>query len=212
MQDFLTEHGFEVAVEHQGDRGLHRILKWQPDLVILDLMLPGMDGLTVCREARQYYEGLILILTAKEEDETQITGLAQGADDYVRKPIDPRVLLARIEALLRRREGRVQPIELVIGQLKIDPGSQSVYWRGEYVNLPRKEFELLYFLANQAGRPVTREQISQALKGFDYDGVNRAIDVMIVSLRKKFETDTHAPTRIKTARGKGYLFVKDAWE
>ncbi len=212
MQDYLTKHGFKVMVESQGDRGLARILKLQPDLVIVDLMLPGMDGLTICREARQYYDGLILILTAKTDDELEITGLSEGADDFVRKPIDPRVLLARIEALFRRKEGRIQPTTLEVGQLKMDPASQSVYWREQHINLSHKEFELLYFLADHKGRPVNREQISQALRGFDYDGVNRAIDVLIVSLRKKFEEDLKAPTRIKTVWGKGYLFATEAWE
>lgn len=212
MQDYLTQHGFKVVVESQGDRGLSRLLKLQPDLVIVDVMLPGMDGLTICREARQYYDGLMLILTAKTEEEVEITGLSEGADDFVRKPIDPRVLLARIEALFRRKEGRIQPSTLEIGQLKMDPASQSVYWRGDYISLSHKEFELLFFLADHRGRPVNREQISQALRGFDYDGVNRAIDVLIVNLRKKFEDNIKTPTRIKTVWGKGYLFVPEAWE
>lgn len=212
MQDYLTQHGFKVVVESQGDRGLARLLKLQPDLAIVDVMLPGMDGLTICREARQYYDGLILILTAKTEEEVEIKGLSEGADDFVRKPIDPRVLLARIEALFRRKEGRIQPSTLEIGQLKMDPTSQSVYWRGDSISLSHKEFELLFFLADHQGRPVNREQISQALRGFDYDGVNRAIDVLIVNLRKKFEDNIKTPARIKTVWGKGYLFVPEAWE
>src|SRR5688500_16011618 len=109
MQDYLSQHGFRVSIEHQGDRGLYRMTKDRPDLVILDVMLPKMNGLSICREARQYYDGLILMLTASDEDETQIQGLENGADDFVRKPIDPRVLLARIEALLRRKANTVQP-------------------------------------------------------------------------------------------------------
>lgn len=212
MANYFTNHGFDVMVEHQGDRGLYRITKEQPDLVILDIMLPKMNGLNICREARQYYDGLILMLTAKDEDETQIQGLENGADDFVRKPIDPRVLLARIEALLRRKGGNVQPITLELGALKIDPSNQTVYWHDDYVDLSRKEFELLYFLADQVGRVVTRDQILQSLRGFDYDGVNRAIDVMVSSLRKKFDDDGREPKRIKTIWGKGYLLVADAWD
>ena len=211
MQTYLENHGFDVMLEHQGDRGLYRITKEQPDLVILDVMLPKMDGLAVCREARQYYDGLILMLTARDEDDTQITGLTNGADDFVRKPIDPRVLLARIEALLRRKENEVKPVLLEIGSLTIDPGNQSVYLQGEHIELSHKEFELLYFLAGQAGKVIHRDSLMQALKGFDYDGVNRSIDILISSLRKKLGDTGREPTRIKTIWGKGYLFIKEAW-
>ena len=211
MQTYLENHDFEVMLEHQGDRGLYRITKEQPDLVILDVMLPKMDGLAVCREARQYYDGLILMLTARDEDDTQITGLTNGADDFVRKPIDPRVLLARIEALLRRKENEVKPVMLEIGSLTIDPANQTVYLKGEHVDLSHKEFELLYFLAGQAGKVIQRDSLMQALKGFDYDGLNRSIDILISSLRKKLGDEGREPTRIKTIWGKGYLFVKEAW-
>ncbi len=211
MQTYLENHDFTVLVEHQGDRGLYRITKERPDLVILDVMLPKMDGLAVCREARQYYDGLILMLTARDEDDTQIIGLSNGADDFVRKPIDPRVLLARIEALLRRKENEVKPVLLEIGNLTLDPSNQTAYLNGEHIDLSHKEFELLYFLAGQAGKVVQRDSLMQALKGFDYDGVNRSIDILISSLRKKLGDEGREPLRIKTIWGKGYLFVKEAW-
>ncbi|MDO8953574.1 MAG: response regulator transcription factor [Gammaproteobacteria bacterium] len=211
MRDYLSNHAFQVTVENSGDKGLYRITKDQPDVVILDIMLPKMDGLTVCRESRQYYDGLILMLTAREEDETEIKSLENGADDFVRKPIDPSVLVARINALLRRKLGEVKPLELEIGTLKIDPASQLVYWHNKLIELSRKEFEVLYFLADQAGKVVNRDSISQALKGFDHDGVNRTIDMTISTLRKKFHDDGREAKLIKTVWGKGYLFVKEAW-
>jgi len=211
MKDYLSNHSYTVFVEHQGDKGLYRIIKEQPDLVLLDFMLPKMDGVHVCREARQYFNGLILMLTANDEDEVQIESLESGADDFVRKPIDPRVLLARVEALLRRRQGVVQPVVLEVGQLKLDPSKQTAYLQGEYLGLSGKEFQLLYFLTDHAGQVVTRDQILQSLKGFDYDGVSRVIDILVVSLRKKLKDDGREPKYIKTVWGKGYLFVKEAF-
>ncbi|MDF2940758.1 MAG: hypothetical protein K0R66_1400 [Gammaproteobacteria bacterium] len=211
MQDYLTRHGFEIALEHYGDKGLYRISKEQPDLVILDIMLPKMDGLTVCKEARQYYDGLILMLTANDTDDIQIKGLENGADDFVRKPIDPQVLVARINALLRRKSGEIKPLVIEIGKLRIDPNDRTAYWKNEYVDLSQKEFELLYFLADHAGKVLNRDSIMQALKGFDYDGINRTIDMTISNLRKKFNDDGREAKRIKTIWGKGYLFVKEAW-
>ncbi|MDF2529284.1 MAG: DNA-binding transcriptional regulator RstA [Gammaproteobacteria bacterium] len=211
MQDYLIRHGFEITLEHYGDKGLYRITKEQPDIVILDILLPKMDGLTVCKEARQYYDGLILMLTANDTDDTQIKGLENGADDFVRKPIDPQVLVARINALLRRKTGEIKPLAIQIGKLRIDPNDRSAYWEDQYIDLSQKEFELLYFLADHAGKVVNRDSIMQALKGFDYDGINRTIDMTISNLRKKFNDDGREAKRIKTVWGKGYLFVKEAW-
>lgn len=211
MKDYLEKHNFEVILEHQGDRGIYRINKDQPSLVILDLMLPKVDGLSVCKEVRQYYDGPIIMLTAKDDDATEISGLEIGADMYLKKPIDPNVLLAHINALLRRTHKEIQPITLEMGVLKIDPTNQSVYWHDELIELSRKEFELFYFLANHAGKVVNRDNIMQALKGFDYDGVNRTIDMTVSSLRKKFNDEGREAKKIKTVWGKGYLFVQDAW-
>lgn len=211
ISDYLTKHGFTTIIEHRGDSAIYRITKEQPDLVVLDLALPKIDGLTVCKEVRQYYDGLILILTATVAENTEIESLEIGADDYLKKPVNPGVLLAHIKALLRRKDKAILPIALIFGSLKIDPGNQTVYWHNAYIDLSRKEFELFYFLANHAGKVVNRDNISQALKGFEHDITNRTIDMTISSLRKKFDDEGRDAKRIKTIWGKGYLFVAEDW-
>ncbi len=208
MKDYLSEQGFTVTTEDRGDRAIYRINKLQPDVVVLDVMLPKVDGLTICKEIRQYYNGLILMLTASAGSQTEIESLDLGADDYLKKPVDPEVLLAHIKALLRRKMDAHTPLILEFGALKIDSSTQNVYWQNQYVDLSRKEFEILCFLAHHAGKPVNRDSIMQALRGFDYDASNRSIDMTISSLRKKLH-DTGE--RIQTVWGKGYLFVAEGW-
>jgi DNA-binding response OmpR family regulator len=221
IRDYLHQQGFEVLIEARGDTAPDRILAERPDLLILDLMLPGRDGLAVCQQIRADYTGPILILTAREDDMDQVAGLEMGADDYVKKPVEPRVLLARIRALLRRFEAPVPtlaataedapPAEIRFGTLRINREAHAVELAGENVLLTTNEFELLLMLADNAGKVLDRQTLYADLRGIDYDGLDRAMDVMVSRLRKKLGDDAHAPRRIKTIWGQGYLFVKDAW-
>ena len=220
IQEYLQNQSIDVSIEHRGDIACQRIVTEAPDLVVLDLMLPGMDGISVCRTVRPDYDGPILMLTARDEDIDQVVGLEVGADDYVTKPVQPRVLLARIRALLRR----VHPVQSVVdepvmactehsyGIFKISLAAREVWMSGEVIELTTNEFELLWLLANNPGEILTRDIILESLRGIDYDGADRSVDLRISRLRKKLGDNTSHPTRIKTIRGKGYLFVKDAWE
>ncbi|MBA2780568.1 winged helix-turn-helix domain-containing protein [Billgrantia kenyensis] len=211
-RDYLESNGFQVTVEAEGSRGVEQIVALQPDLVILDLMLPGEDGLSICRRARPDYSGPILMLTARTDDMDQVLGLEMGADDYVPKPVQPRVLLARMRALLRRAEASEQTGEarLSFGNLEIDSATREAWLHGERIDLTSAEFDLLWLLASNAGRVLTREEIFSDLRGIKYDGQDRSIDVRVSRIRPKIGDDPNHPHRIKTVRSKGYLFVKDA--
>ncbi len=212
-QDYLRRNGLDVAIETDGTRAIRRIISEQPDLVLLDVMLPGSDGLTVCREVRPHYSQPILMLTARTEDMDQVLGLEMGADDYVAKPAQPRVLLARIRALLRRSEStpvHESPQRLEFGELVIDNGGRSVMLGGRLVDFTSAEYDLLWLLASNAGRILSREDIFERLRGIEYDGQDRSIDVRISRIRPKIGDDPENPKRIKTVRSKGYLFVKDS--
>jgi DNA-binding response OmpR family regulator len=213
--EYFRQNGLTVAVESRGDRAVARFKAEQPRIVLLDLMLPGADGLTVCRELREFFNGPILIFTARDSDIDQVIGLEAGADDYVAKPVDPMVLLARTRALLRRvEEQAVQqtPVaEIVLGGLRISVASQEVWLDGENIQLTTQEFELLHMLARHAGTILSRDDIFHRLRGIDYDGLDRSIDGRISKLRRKLGDSATAPSRIKTVWGKGYLLVPDAW-
>ncbi|WP_104204442.1 winged helix-turn-helix domain-containing protein [Billgrantia saliphila] len=211
-RDYLESNGFRVTVESEGSRGVEQIQSLQPDLVILDLMLPGEDGLSICRRARPDYAGPILMLTARTDDMDQVLGLEMGADDYVPKPVQPRVLLARMRALLRRADATEQTGEarLTFGNLEIDSATREAWLEGERIDLTSAEFDLLWLLASNAGRVLTREEIFSDLRGIKYDGQDRSIDVRVSRIRPKIGDDPNHPHRIKTVRSKGYLFVKDA--
>ena len=215
-QEYLQSNGLQVAIESDGARAAARILKEQPDLVVLDLMLPGEDGLSICRKVRGQFAGPILMLTARTDDMDEVLGLEMGADDYVCKPVRPRVLLARIRALLRRSEGGEAPVEnqrrLEFGPLVIDSAMREAWLRGASVELTSAEFDLLWLLAANAGRILSREEIFTALRGIEYDGQDRSIDVRISRIRPKIGDDPMHPRLIKTVRSKGYLFVAEAAE
>lgn len=217
VQEFLQQNQFHVDVVSRGDKAIDVILEQAHDLVILDLMLPGVDGLEVCRQVRQDYLRPILMLTARDDSVEQVIGLEIGADDYVTKPVEPRLLLARIRALLRHanRIGETiagQPAQLNIGQLCICKKTRSVTWRENDIPCSEVEFELLWLLASNAGQVLNRDTIFEELNGYAYNGLDRSIDIRISRLRKKIENDINSPTRIKTVRGKGYLFVESAWD
>lgn len=212
---YLEQNGFRVVVEARGDQALARFEQVRPRLVLLDLMLPGMDGLSVCRELRRQFDGPVLMFTARDTDLDQVIGLEAGADDYVCKPADPMVLLARTRALLRRAEQVTEAPprrdDIVLGGLRISPASQQVWLDGEPVSLTTQEFELLLLLARAAGRVLSREEIYRSIRGIEYDGMDRSIDGRVSRLRKKLNDDAESPSRIKTVWGKGYLLAPDSW-
>jgi DNA-binding response OmpR family regulator len=184
-----------------------------PDLVILDLGLPGQDGFSICKQLRPRYASPILILTARDNDIDHVLGLELGADDYVIKPVEPRVLLARINALLRRSRAqpRLEHASLRFGQLLINTVSRAVSLNSQPVALSSAEFDLLAYLAEHAGEIQSRATLFLHLYGREYDGVDRMLDVRISHLRKKLGEDADSSERIKTIWGQGYLFVADAW-
>jgi DNA-binding response OmpR family regulator len=213
---YLTQNGLTVAVESDGAAALARFNATRPRLVLLDIMLPGKDGLTICRELRQSFKGPILLLTAKDADIDQVIGLEAGADDYVAKPAEPMVLLARIRALLRRADNRqaaetAAVADIVHGGLRVSEASHRVWLDGQEITLTTQEFELLYELARSAGTILSREDLFKRIRGIDYDGLDRSIDGRISKLRKKLGDDALAPKRIRTVWGKGYVLVPDAW-
>ena len=216
--DYLRAHGLQASIEADGAQAVARILAERPDLVILDLMLPGEDGLSICRRVRPEYAGPILMLTARTDDLDQVQGLESGADDYVCKPVRPQVLLARIRALLRRRDGAGEAglagvaQRLEFGALQLDNARREAWLGGQLIELTGAEFDLLWLLASHAGRILSREEIFAALRGIQYDGQDRSIDVRISRIRPKIGDDPDLPRLIKTIRGKGYLFVGAAGE
>jgi two-component system response regulator RstA len=214
---YLEQNGLRVAVEERGDRAVERFGREKPRLVLLDLLLPGKDGLSICRDLRRQFDVPILILTARDTDLDHVVGLEAGADDYVMKPVDPMVLLARVRALLRRAErgtatNNERKADLTLGSLRISESSREVWLRGQAVSLTTQEFELLSLLAHRAGELVSRDEVFRTMRGIDYDGLDRSIDGRVSKLRRKLGDDAAAPTRIKTVWGKGYLLVPDAWD
>lgn len=220
-REYLESNGLQVSVVGDGAVAVDRIKTDQPDLVILDLMLPGEDGLSVCRLVRPYYTGPIIMLTARDDDLDQVLGLEMGADDYLAKPVRPRVLLARIRALLRRlkdipstdegidNDGNGQE-RVTFANLVVDNAMREAWLDEQPIDLTSAEFDLLWLLSSNAGRVLSREEIFTALRGIEYDGQDRSIDVRVSRIRPKIGDDPVHPRRIKTVRSKGYLFVKEA--
>jgi len=211
---YLVNHGFIMTIVSRGDEVVERVQRDNPDLVILDLGLPGEDGFSICRRLRPDYTNPILILTARDNDIDHVLGLELGADDYVIKPVEPRVLLARIGVLLRRNRAEPAPGTskvLGFGRLLINVVSRAVKWDGREVALSRNEFDLLVFLASHPGEIQSRERLFKSLYNRDYDGLDRMLDIRISRLRRKLDDDAENPQRIKTIWGQGYLFVPDAW-
>jgi len=216
IASYLERFEYRVAVVHRGDLAMASMRRLQPDLVILDLMLPGLDGLHVCRQLRDEIPTLpIIMLTARDKSDDQILGLEMGADDYVAKPCEPRVLLARIRTLLRRSklaETPAEPQRIVLGQLIIELTERQVKWREQNVELSSGEYNLLLVLATHVGEVLSRDQLIQQLRGIEFNGVDRSVDVAISKLRRKFEDDPSAPRKIKTVWGKGYLLSRTEWD
>jgi two-component system OmpR family response regulator len=210
---YLESNGYRVTTIARGDQVVEQVQREVPDLVILDLGLPGQDGFSICRQLRPRFANPILILTARNNDIDHVLGLELGADDYVIKPVEPRVLLARINALLRRSRAVAgdEPTTMRFGQLLINSAARAVSLNGQPVALSSAEFDLLVHLAEHAGKVQSRATLFQHLYGREYDGVERMLDIRISHLRKKLGEDADSSERIKTIWGQGYLFVPDAW-
>ncbi len=211
VQAFLQQKGYQVLLEHRGDTVITLLRRQQVDLILLDLMLPGMNGLDLCRQIRRESQVPILMLTAQGEEVDEVIGLGVGANDYLVKPVRPRILLARIQAALRQPAEASSPQQLVFGALSICASSRRVRLEQHDISLTSAEFGLLWFLASRAGQVCSRDQVFQALKGREHDGLDRRFDVMVSVLRKKLGDDAKEPKRIKTVWGQGYLFVADHW-
>ena len=212
---YLQNQGFQVTRLANGDKLLSTVKNNTPDIVVLDVMLPGDNGFTLCRALRPHYHGPLLFMTAKGDDFDQVLGLEIGADDYIIKPVEPRVLLARISALLRRVNHKTTSSpdsqKLEFGQLVIDRNARSAILKGRDVQLTSHEFDMLWKLAENASTLVERSVLYDELIGREYDGLDRSADVRISRLRKKLDDNPLHPYRIKTIWGKGFFFVADAW-
>ena len=207
LAESLNTEGFTIEAVHNGPRGLERALSQEHALVILDLMLPGMGGLDVLRRIRARSQVPVLILTARGEDVERIFGLEIGADDYLPKPFNPRELVARMRAILRRTVRATTATEpLIVGDIRLDPAAREVRLRDALLALTSVEFTLLEMLLQHAGRVVTREQLTETVLGHKLGPFDRVIDVHVSNVRKKLGS-SHGGERIKSVRGSGYLFV-----
>jgi len=218
LADLLTEYfqgyGFQVDWLASGAQADRAIVDRSPDLVVLDLMLPGQDGLSICSAIRKRYSGKILVLTASGDDMDQVAALEMGADDFVQKPIQPRVLLARVKMLLRRsnsNEGDGSGRQIRFGGLVINQTLKRCTLNDSLVALTPSEFAILSYMANHPDQVLSRQTLLECLSGLEYDGLNRTVDNKIAQLRKKLNDNAQRPMGIITVRGKGYMFVPDYW-
>ncbi|RSD27691.1 response regulator transcription factor [Mesobacillus subterraneus] len=214
LQYNLEQSGYAVVTAMDGEEGIQRAAEEKPDLMILDLMLPKLDGMEVCKQLRQQKINVpILMLTAKDDEFDKVLGLELGADDYMTKPFSPREVVARVKAILRRVQTQPESVEVKseeaegqirIGGLRIMPEFYEAYFMDEMLELTPKEFELLLYLAKNKGRVLTRDQLLSAVWNYDFAGDTRIVDVHISHLREKIEQNTKKPSYIKTIRGLGY--------
>ena len=220
---YLGKHDMDVVVEPRGDNAEATIARENPDLVLLDIMLPGKDGMTLCRDLRGQWAGPIVLLTSLDSDMNHILSLEMGANDYILKTTPPAVLLARLRLHLRQSPGNgshtvaAQPAltphkTIRFGTLVIDPVNRQVLLSDESIALSTADFDLLWELATHAGQIMDRDALLKNLRGVSYDGMDRSVDVAISRLRKKLQDSATEPYRIKTVRNKGYLFAPHAWE
>lgn len=221
VQTYLQRHDYKVEWHDRGDTAEEIAQQTKPDLIILDVMLPGKSGFDICRDIRTWFKGFILIMTASEDDIDEIVGLEMGADDYLAKPIEPRLLLARIRALLRRKQADLEASDpfknnvsdsssniLSFNNLIINGDNRKVLLNNQEIDLTTAEFDLLWLLANSAGQILSRDDIFSQVRGIDFDGSDRSIDARVSRLRRKLSDDPEMPRLIKTVRGKGYLFLQ----
>lgn len=212
LSEYLASHGLGVAARHRADRGLETVAAEDFDVVILDVMLPDLDGFEVCRRIRERSDVPIVMLTARGEETDRIVGLELGADDYLAKPFSPRELLARIRAVLRRARGSDASAGekglLRFGRLEIDLNARAVRLDNDLCTLTSHQFELLRLLAENAGRVLSRDQIMQGLRGHSLEAFDRSIDNHVSRIRAAIEDDPRNPRRLITVRGAGYVFAR----
>jgi two-component system response regulator RstA len=210
-REYLERHGLVVTVEHDGSRGLAAALRGGFDVVLLDLMLPGRDGISICQEIRRESDVPVIMLTARGEEADRVLGLEIGADDYMPKPYSARELLARIHSVLRRARGGAGPRRQVLtrGGLTLDPGSLAVTLDGRAIELTSYEFALLLALVERAGRVLSRERLMELARGNAEEAFDRSIDVHISRVRQKLGDDPRRPRLIRTVRGAGYQFLEE---
>jgi two-component system, OmpR family, response regulator RstA len=214
VADYLATEGFDVTIEGRGDLAIARIASEKPDVLVLDVNLPGIDGFSICRRVRTSFRGPILILTARGEEVDEVVGLEVGADDYLSKPVRPRILLARLRAHLRKApsaDNAVEPGEVIsLGDLRIDPSRRVVELQAREVETTTAEFDVLWLLAQHAGKVLSRKEMFEILLGFPYDGLDRSIDLRVSRLRRKLGDDPEKPRLIKSVRGVGYLLSTES--
>ena len=206
IRAYLEREGFTVYTAFDGPTALQAVRSYRPDLVILDIMLPEIDGLEVLRQIRTFSDVYVIMLTARTEEPDRIVGLTMGADDYVTKPFSPRELVARVKAVLRRQRANTTDLPLRFRRIQLDSAARKVWKDGQEVTLTPLEFDLLHTLARHHGRVLSREQLIEHVWGYDYFGDERVVDVHIGHLRKKIEDDPAEPRLIVTVRGVGYRF------
>jgi DNA-binding response OmpR family regulator len=209
LKDFLKDFGYQVIATTHPIKGLKKLKQASPDLVILDIMLPEMDGFEVCRAIRQTSNVPIIMLTARGEVTDKVVGLELGADDYLAKPFEPRELVARIQSVLRRTQQLSDNQMLTFDRLTIDLDKRIALLDGHPVDLTTNEFAALALLARNAGKVLNRDQILQELRGMDCDAFNRSVDIAVSRLRQKLKDNPKSPEFIKTVWGTGYVFIAD---
>ncbi len=215
LQEYLDNQGYSTQLQADGNNIVEAIEEFDPNLIVLDLMLPGKNGFDICREIRDSFSGKIIFLTASEDDMDHVVGLELGADDFIKKPVQPRVLLARIRMLMRRKDTdsvvgeNIQ--QLKFGNLYIKNNTREVSLNDTQIILTPAEFDLLWMLASNADEVLNRDHLFKELRGIEFDGLDRSVDTKIVALRKKLDDSGSIARKIITVRGKGYLFASDTW-
>ncbi len=212
LRDYLSEFGFTVSTETHPEKALGTLKSSTPDLIILDIMLPGMDGFEVCRKIRQSYDIPIIMLTARGEVEDRIVGLELGADDYIPKPFEPRELVARIQSVLRRGIETVKHGRYKFKDLVVETDKQQVLQEGRRIELTTMEFEILCLFIRNPGKVLDRDWIMESLRGLEWEAFDRSIDVLISRLRQKLNDNPKSPRYIRTIWGRGYKFIGEEHE
>jgi DNA-binding response OmpR family regulator len=210
LEDYLSKFGFRVMTAVRSEDGLKLLSRERPDLVILDVMLPGMDGFEVCREIRKTMDVPVVMLTARGEVTDRIVGLELGADDYLSKPFEPRELVARIQSVLRRSYEKAAESVMRAGDLVVDLDRQTAALEGKDLDLTTMEFAMLALFVKHPGKVLTRERIMENLRGMEWDAYDRSVDVLLSRVRQKLGDDPKHPAWIKTVWGSGYKFIGEA--
>ena len=210
LKEYLARFDYDVATASEGSIGIGQINKKQPDLVVLDVMLPVKDGFEILREIRASTKIPVIMLTARGEVSDKVVGLELGADDYLAKPFEPRELVARIQTVLRRVQGRAQSGSITFNNLCLDLNSRTVILDGAELKLTATEFDMLSIFATNPGKILSRDDLMERVRGMDWDAFNRSIDIAVSRLRAKLGDDSKEPRFIKTVWRKGYMFVAQA--